>query len=220
MKQYSCVIWDWNGTLADDVYPSLRSVNDMLLKRSMPIISMEQYFEYIDTPISRFYEHLFDLNVVSMEDITLEFNAGYAKYFEKLHVGVPQLLEELRQAGKRQVILTSGNQRIITGDTEKLGIRAYFDEILGADDLLASGKVQRGINWISGQEIPVSQMVLIGDTLHDFDTARAMGVDCILCAIGHQSRTDLLAAGVPVVDRFTDLKRYLLDEKSEVKNRK
>ena len=53
-------------------------------------------------------------------------------------------------------------------------------------------------------------MVLIGDTLHDFETAQAMGVPCILCAIGHQSKADLLSAGVPVVDAFSQLSPLLL----------
>ena len=40
------VIWDWNGTLADDAYASLLAVNDILAKRDMPPITMAQYYEY------------------------------------------------------------------------------------------------------------------------------------------------------------------------------
>jgi phosphoglycolate phosphatase len=56
-------------------------------------------------------------------------------------------------------------------------------------------------------------MVMIGDTLHDFDTAQAMGTDCILAAIGHQSEADLKKAGVPVVTAFSQLRGLLLPEK-------
>ena len=209
---YKTIIWDWNGTLADDVYPSLLSVNDMLEKRGLPPINMTQYYAYIDTPISRFYAHLFDLNKVSMEDITREFNEGYAKYFDRLHEGVPQLLKKLRQQGIPQVILTSGNQAIIENDTARLGVRCCIDQILGASDLLATGKIQRGIDWIKGQSIPPEDMVMIGDTLHDLETARAMGVACILCAIGHQSEADLRASGAPVVTSFRELEPLLLEQ--------
>ena len=70
MKTPKTVIWDWNGTLADDGYASLLVVNDILAKRNMPPITMDQYYQYIDTPISRFYEHLFDLNKVPMSETT------------------------------------------------------------------------------------------------------------------------------------------------------
>ncbi|MDD6024132.1 MAG: HAD family hydrolase [Oscillospiraceae bacterium] len=207
---YKTIIWDWNGTLADDVYPSLLSVNDILEKRGLSPINMTQYYEYIDTPISRFYAHIFDLNKVPLEELTREFNEGYAKYFDRLHEGVPQLLKKLREQGIPQVILTSGNQTIIENDTARFGIRDYMDQILGASDLLATGKIQRGMDWIKRQSIPPEDMVMIGDTLHDLDTAKAMGVDCILCAIGHQSEADLRASGVPVVTSFLDLEPLLL----------
>ena len=209
---YKTIIWDWNGTLADDVYPSFLSVNDILEKRGLSPINMTQYYEYIDTPISRFYAHIFDLNKVSMEELTREFNEGYAKYFDRLHEGVPQLLKKLREQGIPQVILTSGNQTIIENDTARFGIRDYMDQILGASDLLATGKIQRGMDWIKSQSIPPEDMVMIGDTLHDLDTAKAMGVDCILCAIGHQSEADLRASGAPVVTSFRDLEPLLLDK--------
>jgi phosphoglycolate phosphatase len=213
MKHYSYVIWDWNGTLADDVGASLRSDNDILKKRGKPPITLAQYLSYIDTPISRFYEHLFDLNEVPMEVIAQEFQENYARYFDALHPGVPELLEALRQAGIHQVILSSAHREQIEQDTARFGIRDYFDEIIGADDLLATGKVERAKAWISRQSAAPSEMVMIGDTLHDFETAQAMGTDCILAAIGHQSEQDLLTAGVPVVTAFSQLNRLLLPEK-------
>ena len=53
--KYKCVVWDWNGTIVDDVNASLMSVNDMLIKRNMPVINLQQYHSYLDTPISKFY---------------------------------------------------------------------------------------------------------------------------------------------------------------------
>lgn len=204
------VIWDWNGTLADDGYAALLVVNDILAKRNMPPITMEQYYQYIDTPISRFYAHLFDLNVVTMEEITQEFQEFYPRHFRSLHQGVPELLEELRQNQVRQVILSSGYQEALDRDLRKFHIETYFDAVLGSSDTLAAGKVQRGLDWMAAQQVSPGDMVLIGDTLHDYETAQAMGIPCILCAIGHQSKADLLTAGVPVVDRFTELRGLLL----------
>ena len=76
--------------------------------------------------------------------------------------------------------------------------------------MLAGSKVERGKAWIGAQDVPPENMLLIGDTLHDYDTAKAMGVPCVLCAIGHQSEKDLRAAGVPVVTAFSELGDLLL----------
>lgn len=210
MKHDRVIIWDWNGTLADDAEASRLATNDILKKRGKPPITMAQYYAYIDTPISKFYEHLFDLNEVPMSVIGPEFYEYYPKYFEGLHAGAEVLLQEIQQAGIRQIILSSGHVENIERDTVRLGIRPYFEKILGADDLLAESKLERGRAWIAAQDIPPENMVLIGDTLHDFDTAKAMGVSCILCAIGHQSEQDLRTAGAPVVTAFSELKDLLL----------
>ncbi|MBP5231496.1 MAG: hypothetical protein ILO68_07170, partial [Clostridia bacterium] len=52
------VFWDWNGTLCDDLSVSLDAVNALLSSKGRPPISLEQYYSYLETPISGFYAHL------------------------------------------------------------------------------------------------------------------------------------------------------------------
>lgn len=159
--KYSCVIWDWNGTLADDVGASLRAVNDSLQARNMAPIDLGAYHSYIDTPIIRFYEHLFDLNQVPMETLSREFHAGYETYFTGLQKGGEALLKWLQDQGVFQVLLSSSNQQIILRDTEKLGVRKYFDLILGAQDYAAGSKVHRGVDFISRQNFSPDSAVMM-----------------------------------------------------------
>ena len=53
--KYKNILWDWNGTLIDDVGVALEAVNIMLERRSLPKINIGQYYSYVDTPIIRFY---------------------------------------------------------------------------------------------------------------------------------------------------------------------
>lgn len=210
--RYSCIIWDWNGTLADDLEASLRSVNDTLSRRNMPTITVEQYYSYIDTPIVRFYEHLFDLDEVPMSVLSEEYQRGYRKYFTGLQKGAVELLEEAKNRGIPQVILTSSNRELIERDTVDLGVRDYFTDLLGADDFRAASKVQRGIDWIREQPYSPEEMVLIGDSLHDFEAAEAMGTQCILVTMGHQSEKDLMTTGAPLVHSFRELQELLFEK--------
>ena len=212
MTHPTIILWDWNGTLADDGYASLLAVNDILEKRSMPAITMEQYYEYIDTPISKFYEHIFDLNQVTMDVIAREFAEGYARHFHGLHPGAEALLRALHERGVRQVILSSSHRDSVEQDLRRFHIRDCFDAVLGAEDHLAAGKVERGLRWLRQQDCDPKDMVMVGDTLHDYDTACAMGVPCILCAIGHQSEEYLRTTGAPVVTEFSRLRGLLLGE--------
>ncbi len=47
---------------------------------------------------------------------------------------------------------------------------------------------------------------MIGDTLHDLETAKAMGVECILVANGHQAKDVLLKEYDKVVDDIREVK--------------
>ena len=126
MNPYQCVIWDWNGTLADDLQASLQATNDILRHRGKPPITLEQYYAYMDSPISRFYEHLFDLRQVTMLEIGREFSQYYPKYFHHLHDGVPLLLQRLQTKGIHQVILSASHRKPVEENTARLSIRQVF----------------------------------------------------------------------------------------------
>ncbi|MBO4795013.1 MAG: HAD family hydrolase [Clostridia bacterium] len=100
-SKYKLIIWDWNGTLYADRDISLMTVNYILDKRGMPPITLEQYYSYVDTPITRFYEHLFDMSKVSFDDIGKDYYYAYGKYSESLTVSpeIAQLLNDLHRAG-------------------------------------------------------------------------------------------------------------------------
>ena len=80
--KYKYIIWDWNGTIMDDVHVALDAVNVMLDQWNRPRISMEEYRRAMDTPILRFYEEFFDMKETSFEWIAKEFN-GYYKEHQK-----------------------------------------------------------------------------------------------------------------------------------------
>ena len=43
--KYKHLIWDWNGTLLDDTWLCIESINKILLKRGMPIVLKKDYRE-------------------------------------------------------------------------------------------------------------------------------------------------------------------------------
>ncbi|MBR3423568.1 MAG: HAD family hydrolase [Clostridia bacterium] len=207
--KYDAVIWDYNGTLADDVEASLFASNEIIVRHGKEPITMEQYYEYLDYPISRFWEHVFDLGEFPMAKIGEEYYKAYPKYFRGLCDGAAKLVFKLHRAGVVQMILTSAHPRLIGETLREAGIEDCFEAISSSSDLLAGSKIDRGVAWLEKSGIAPGRAVTVGDTLHDYDAARTMGTDCILCSFGHQSKKQLLTAGVPVVDAFGGIERYL-----------
>ena len=57
--KYTHIIWDFNGTVLDDVEAGIRSVNDMLAARGLPVItSVAQYRELFSFPVIDYYRRL------------------------------------------------------------------------------------------------------------------------------------------------------------------
>lgn len=204
MKKY--IIWDWNGTIIDDVGIALDAVNDMLREQDRPEITLEEYRKAMDTPILRFYEQFFDMDVTDFGWIAECFQSYYEAHKDqlRLHEGVEELLESCRQRGCHQVILSSSATRIIQFYAALFGVADYFEAVLGADDLLAAGKIERAVEYFEQNKIPKEETVMIGDSVHDFEVSQTLGIDCILMSGGHQDLQSLQACGCPVITSFQD----------------
>lgn len=202
---YDCIIWDWNGTLLDDVSASLRSVNDMLRARRMDEMDIVRYKECIGVPIIRFYEKVFDLDNEDYNSILREYNEGYLRHLGDcgLSEGSREALEFFREAGCLQIIVSSSNNTQLTENVEKYGVTEYFDAILGSENYLAESKIERAKNYIKskGSKHPL----VIGDLEHDSALAQEIGADCVLLTTGHEKISRLEESGARVVDSLTEM---------------
>ncbi len=202
MNKYKYILWDWNGTLLDDIGASLRSVNDMLRKRGMPEIDEKRYRECIGVPIIRFYERVFDLSKEIYNDLLKEYNDGYLYYLEScsLSDGAAEALERFAKSGKKQVIISSSNNAILKPNVEKYGISGYFEDVLGSDDFMADSKIERAVKYLKNSGASSGETLVIGDLVHDFELAKAIGADCILLTSGHEKPERLNACGARIID--------------------
>ena len=87
-------------------------------------------------------------------------------------------------------------------EAEMLGIADYFETILGKDDNYAHGKIEMAKEWAKGKDY---NALFIGDSVHDLDTANAIGADCILFTGGHDS-----------IDHFTGIEVKTVDSLSQI----
>lgn len=209
MKQgkYTHVIWDWNGTLLDDVGWCIQVMNIMLSKRNLPVIhDRAAYHLAFGFPVIDYYRRVgFDFAKEPFETLAEEFMNLYHSDNDRFRLfdGVSEILAAVKKMELRQVILSASKLNNLRLQTNLFDIEHYFDEILGISDIYAGSKIEIGLEYMKLGGI--NKVVLIGDTVHDHEAAEALGADCVLVAHGHQSKSVLLTRKVPVVDDITEV---------------
>ncbi|MEI6820306.1 MAG: HAD hydrolase-like protein [Bacteroidota bacterium] len=212
-SKYSHFIFDWNGTLMDDLWLAVDVIDKMLVKRGLSGMTIEHYSEVFDFPVKDYYEKIgFDFQKESFELIGTEFIDGYneRQYECKLQVGANELLRNLSRLPIQLSVLSARIQHTLEENLDHYGIYNHFMHVAGLDDHYANGKLGAGIELLNKTSIPKGDTLMIGDTLHDAEVAKELGIDCVLVVSGHQSEKRLLSANVPVFDTLVELNKVLL----------
>lgn len=208
--KYKNILWDWNGTILNDTPVAFEATNILLERYGYPAITLDYYRDNIDTPIVNFYSKIFDLNKHDMQTLDDEWGVLYNQLSDKigLHKGVKDLLRFFDDKNCRQVVLSAFKTEEIKKYAHKFSVEKYFEDILGTQNIVMESKTIRGKRYMNEHKFAPEQTLYIGDTVHDCDTALALGVDCVLFTGGQQSPKLLQQCGVPVFDSFAEIKNH------------
>lgn len=207
-NQLSGIIWDWNGTLLDDTELSVQTMNQMLLKRNLQPLTIAFYKEVFSFPVKEYYRKIgFDFTVEPFETPAIEYINIYNGKIDDcgLYADALTVLNYFNSLGIRQFVLSAMEQQALDRCLQLRQIDQYFDHVSGLDNHYAASKLENGKQMISSLKLNARKLLLIGDTVHDYEVASELGCKCILIANGHQSRTILESTGAPVVNEIFDL---------------
>jgi phosphoglycolate phosphatase len=214
LKNYSHLIWDWNGTLLNDVELCAGIMNMLLTQESLPNISIQKYKSIFTFPVIDYYKiagHTFEKT--SFEVLGKQFMDEYElqKNNCKLFSGVPELLAELQSKNIQQHLLSAYEQNNLNNILNHFNINIYFRHIVGLDNIYAGGKshLAHDLAMRIRSNGTAGNILLIGDTIHDYEVAEEINSDCILVSHGHQDEERLLQLGIPVVKNINELRIIL-----------
>ena len=209
MKKYNTIIWDWNGTLINDRWLALKVMNSLLSSRNLPNLSTEKYLEIFDFPVKDYYQTAgFDFEKESFEIVGSEFIRHYNEQIHdcQMHEHAITALTSFKNKKLKQFVLSARNHSELEKEFKHYKIEKYFESFSGLSDDYANGKTELGLQLIEKQNIDISQAVLIGDTVHDFEVAQELGLDCILVEGGHHSLARLKECNAIVIPDLSHLK--------------
>jgi phosphoglycolate phosphatase len=222
-RRFDCILWDWNGTLLDDVAFCLRALHHLCRSRGIDPPSLDRYREIFTFPVVEYYRAVgFDFSEEPFHVLADEWVAFYTEGVHRearLFDDARPVLHAARAAGYGQVVLSAHEHNALLAAIRHHRLDDCFDDVLGIGDFHAHSKLGLGQRWIARADVAPGRVLFVGDTLHDHEVAGAMGVHCVLVARGHQSRARLETAGVPVLDGLDALRGLLFEPSGEASPR-
>lgn len=219
VKDIKYVIFDYNGTLVDDVGIALKACNHMFKIYGVPHISLEQFRNTFTVPWIEFYmsnevkEHQIDIEKHQKEynkiDTRLR-NQGL-----NLHKNAKDTLDLLADKNIALGLLSSRNTKDLMTEVDSLGVAKYFDTIVGAEDINKDGttRMKKGNKIIKEMKIKNPPEVLyVGDMVTDIINSRELGFLVGVISGGWQS-DDKLKSENPdyFFNSYKELMRLFLD---------
>ena len=205
--RFDSIIWDWNGTLLDDVEIAISIINKLLFDRGLNPIDIHQYLDVFTFPVREYYLKIgFDLETEPFEIPASQFITAYNSALDSclLHNYTYDVLSMMKLGGRRQFILSAMEQSQLERSVFEFGISDFFEDLCGLDNHFATSKVENGKILLRQKGLNPEHTLLVGDTIHDFEVAKAIGCRCILVAHGHQSKARLLSTGAKVLDHLSE----------------
>ncbi len=220
--KYRHIIWDWNGTLFDDIDLCVENINWLLNKYNLPSIDKNKYREIFNFPVIEYYRRAgFDMNQFDFAKIGKEWMDRYEqkKFEAKLAESAEEVVKKLSELGIEQSILSAYSQHTLEEIVEKFGLKKYFKHIVGLDNIYAESKIDIGKKLMNKLNVDENSVLLIGDTVHDYEVSRELKCNCMLLASGHQSRKELEKCGVDVIENLEEVLGMIIS-KSNIISRK
>lgn len=217
MQPYQTILFDLDGTLTDSAPGILNSVRHACQKMALEVPEEAILRRFLGPPLPdsfREYLHLQEEDTARAVSAFREYYPKRGIFENEVYPGIPELLADLKKAGKRVVMATSKPEDFARRIMEHFSLESYFDAICGATmdetrtdkgEVIAYALQTAGITQLQG-------VVMVGDREHDVKGAARNGLPCIGAVYGYGSADELTKAGaVALANTVADLHTLLCD---------
>lgn len=198
-------MWDWNGTLFDDLHVVIAAVNQGIASLGRAPITLDDYRDHYTRPVKVFYDRLFGRTISEEEWRTLDqrFHDGYRLLLERasLRANALAALEFVSGRGIRQSLLSMFPHEELVPLVSRMGAAGFFERIdglVGEPGGAKAGYLEAHLALLIGDTDP-ARVLVVGDTPDDAIAAAHVGASCVLVESGGHHRAELEQLGVRVV---------------------
>lgn len=214
MMNIKQIIWDWNGTLLDDIDISMDALNHVLAKEALPLVlDKEEYRRYFQFPVIEYYKKVgFDFEKTPFPVLAQRYMAYYQpkSLACALHRDVLKTLAVMKEHGVSQYLLSASDLSFLKEQLAQYTITPYFNDVMGLDNIQAHSKAELAKSFVEQAGIDKDTTIFIGDSVHDSEVAAHAGCHCLLIADGHEHIEKLQNTGCPTVETMRQAQEWLL----------
>lgn len=207
------IIFDLDGTLINSIDDLGQACNHALQACGFPVHEITDYPQLVGNGINRLIERALpvenrnETTVSRMREYFVPYYDAHNCDLTRPYDGIPELLQSLKKAGHTMAVASNKYQTA----TEKIVNHFFpntFDIVLGERENVPR-KPNPQIVWdILSNLTEQSDIIYIGDSLVDAETAKAAGATLVLCTWGFCTEEQLKTANP----------NYMINHPSELLN--
>jgi phosphoglycolate phosphatase len=183
------LIFDWSGTLVDDLGPTLEATNAVFSQYGRPRMDRNDFRRLFRLPYSEFYEE--HLPGIPLDELEHHFRRAFAESQVPVTV-LPHAREKLEWCRDRDIrcfVLTSMDSMTFEKQLDDLNMRCYFEETYSG----VLDKRQKIGEVLQNHDLRLDRTAFLGDMIHDVVTAKHGGVASVALLTGYTHREVLEA---------------------------
>lgn len=203
------VIFDWSGTLVDDLPAVWKATNYVLRQAAKPELTLEQFRAEFCLPFTIFYDrHVPEIPVPKLEEwFHCSFRQVQDSVCELPHAR--EFLEFCKARRLRTFLLSTVHQDYFAIQSSVTGFRDFLEKpYVGIWD-----KRQKIHEILEENALKAGETLFIGDMQHDIETARHGGVHSCAVLTGYNTLDQLRAARPDfIVEHLRELREMLEED--------
>ena len=210
--KYRLLVFDWDGTIIDSAATIAECIRDASRELGLEVPDRERASHVIGLG-------LHDAMRIAVPGLPAErypeFVASYREHFlvrkdsMQLFDGMRQLLEELSKT-RLLAIATGKSRRGLDRDLEFHHLKPVFAASRCADETNPKPHPAMLLELMTQLEIAQNETLMVGDTSHDMEMARAASVDALAVTYGAHPEASLRAcAPLGCFSSVTELQTWL-----------
>lgn len=202
------VIWDWNGTLLDDLEIVIDAANVGLAEFGIGPLDEDSYRDHFTRPVRAFYDSLFARRISDdeWERLNHVFHVEYMARADRADL-TPDAIEALDAVGPdadAQSLLSMSPQGWLESIVARKGVLHRFGLVSGLAGETGGLKAEHMAEHITGLRLDPQATVVIGDTPDDATAARHVGAKVILYDGGSHHLPVLQQTEAPVAHSLVE----------------
>lgn len=188
------LIFDLDGTLAETRQDLTNAVNYAMKQLDRPQLDLATVTSYVGNGVNKLLERaLQEFTPEEFEKARESFHEFYSAHLldtTQLYPGVREVLEHYSY--KKMAVLSNKSHPYTETIVEKLGIKSYFQVVIGSQPGMERKPSPQSIVGILQQlAVAPGRAVIIGDTASDIDAGKAAGIHTCAVSFGFRSAEEL-----------------------------